>query len=160
MTIFNGCSTSRGLKMHVHESTIQYVLHTPLLLWCLTQLAGWDAMATVVAENIKKAWEMKDTLCAGIVARTCALRWKSQNLFLSYRQRGGGEVACCAHDIGENDVILHHLQCNNNTSRMNLQDWFWFWFGKQCRMKLWRNKFGLYSAKTGHKCDIPFKSMP
>lgn len=100
-----------------------YVLHMPLLLWCLTQLAGWDAMATVVAENIKKAWEMKDTLCAGIVARTCALRWKSQNLFLSYRQRVGG-VACCAHDLGENDVILHHLQCNNNTSRMNLEDRF------------------------------------
>lgn len=71
-----------------------YVLHMPLLLWCLTQLAGWDAMATVVAENIKKAWEMKDTLCAGIVARTCALRWKSQNLFLSYRQRRGGCLLC------------------------------------------------------------------
>lgn len=73
--------------MHVHAP---YVLHMPLLLWCLTQLAGWDAIATVVAENIRKAWEMKDTLCAGIVARKCALRWKSQNLFLSYRQRGGG----------------------------------------------------------------------
>lgn len=115
MTIFNACSTSRGLKMQGHESVmsacISYMqtcalmqMHTSLFLCCLAQLAGWDAMATVVAENIKKAWEMKDTLCASIVARACALRRRSQNLYLSLL------------------VIIYHCLlctwpwCNNNTS--------------------------------------------
>lgn len=39
-------------------------------------------MATVAAENIKKAWEMKDTLCAGIVVRV---------------HEGGGAGTCIYH---------------------------------------------------------------
>lgn len=60
--------------------------HTSLLLCCPAQLASRDAMATVVAENIKEAWEVEDTARVGVCVyvRTCALRWRSRSLKTRY----------------------------------------------------------------------------
>lgn len=73
-------------------------------------------MATVVAENIKKAWEMKDTLCAGIVARTCALRWRSQNLYLSYRQGGRGAMTSSCIMFWSNKFGLCSAKTEHNSA--------------------------------------------
>ncbi len=58
----------------MHTRTITEI-HTSLLLCCLAQLASWDTMATVVAKNIKEAWEVEDTVCVCVCV--CALRWRT-----------------------------------------------------------------------------------
>lgn len=50
------------------------------------------------------------------------------------RPWGGGFFF--THNLGENDVILHQVRHNNNTSRR-------LWFVKQCRVTQCRSKFDL-----------------
>lgn len=79
---------SSGFKMQDKSALMHHIIcwhtelstkRTSLSLCRPAQLASCDAMATVVAENTKEAWEVKDPLCVWCVVcvHTCASRWRS-----------------------------------------------------------------------------------
>lgn len=72
-------STSPGFKMQDKSAIMHHIIccHTELSAKCMSlllyrpaQLASCDAMATVVAENTKEAWEVKDPLRCVLCACT------------------------------------------------------------------------------------------